>query len=175
MESGKKPIKIVLTGAESTGKTTLAKQLAGHLNEPLVIEKAREYLSGLNRPYAFGDLLKIAKLQFEEEEKTKRITNRFLICDTDLLTLYIWSMDKFNRIDHWISDTLFSSFADYYLLCYPDLPWEPDPLREDPDRLLEIHNKYENFLRENNLRFSILKGVGNGRWRCLVNDLHHLI
>ncbi len=35
---------IVITGAESTGKSTLAENLAGHFSVPYIPEIAREYI-----------------------------------------------------------------------------------------------------------------------------------
>ncbi|MFK8006949.1 MAG: AAA family ATPase [Saprospiraceae bacterium] len=59
--------KIILTGPESTGKSTLARQLAQVYNTVWVPEFARTYLEGLNRPYRGDDLLKIAKGQRDLE------------------------------------------------------------------------------------------------------------
>ena len=49
--------KVIVTGAESTGKTTLCKQLAKHFNSTFILEYAREYISNLNRKYKKTDLI----------------------------------------------------------------------------------------------------------------------
>ena len=61
--------KIVITGPESTGKTTLAEALAQKLNALLIPEYARSYVEGLNRPYTYSDVEMIAQHQLEEESK----------------------------------------------------------------------------------------------------------
>lgn len=64
-----KTLKIVLTGPESTGKTTLAEQLSSHYSLPWVEELARAYVESLNRTYNQADVLEIAKLQITQEHK----------------------------------------------------------------------------------------------------------
>jgi len=61
----KKPFVITIAGAENSGKTTLAMQLAEHFKCPFVPEYAREYLSSLGRPYDERDLEIIAERQLE--------------------------------------------------------------------------------------------------------------
>ena len=94
--------KIIITGPESSGKTTLAKALAAHFKTVSVPEFAREYIDQLGRPYVESDLLEIAKGQLRlENEMAKRASN-FLFCDTDLITIKIWALDKFGKCDPWI-------------------------------------------------------------------------
>ena len=45
-------LRIALTGPESTGKSTLCRQLAAHYHAPCVPEYARAYLAGRRPPYA---------------------------------------------------------------------------------------------------------------------------
>lgn len=61
----KGPFVVTIIGAESSGKTMLAKQLASLFGCNWVPEYAREYLEGLDRPYEFDDLEKIAEGQWE--------------------------------------------------------------------------------------------------------------
>ena len=60
-----KPFIITIVGPESSGKTTLARQLAADLGCPWVPEYAREYLDGLGRTYEEDDLQIIARGQLE--------------------------------------------------------------------------------------------------------------
>jgi nicotinamide riboside kinase len=179
-------LKIILTGPESCGKTTLARQLAAHFNAPLVEEYAREFFEKKRTPqYKASDLLKIAKGQIKAEKKALDIVNQqvienktpekdaFLICDTDVLTIKIWSEEKYGRCDEWIiqkcqipnlqlrvseSSPHFSLFT-FYLHCSPEnIAWEADPLRENPndrDRLFSIYEENLQFYEKN---YFILRG-----------------
>ncbi len=150
--------KVVFTGPESTGKTTLAKMLATHLNLPYVKEYAREYLNNLGHPYGYEDVLNIAMLQMSEEEKIKSIHPPVLICDTDLLTIKIWSEDKFHKCEHWLTHAFVDRAAEVYFLCTPDFSWQPDPLREDPERQNQLYQIYKDYLIHFKIRFIELTG-----------------
>ena len=60
-----KPFIITIVGPESSGKTTLARELASFYDAPWVAEYARKYLEGLGRPYEENDLNHIAEGQLE--------------------------------------------------------------------------------------------------------------
>ena len=57
---------IFVTGAESTGKSTLTKQLAEYYGVVFIEEYARTYIAGLGREYNLDDLAVIAKKQIEQ-------------------------------------------------------------------------------------------------------------
>ena len=131
--------KIIVTGPESSGKTTLCNALSKHFNLPFSKEYAREYLDVLNRDYNQDDLLKIAKGQLKSEQNTQ-------LLDTDLITIKIWSKYKYGSCDKWILSQIEKQKSEnrFYLLCKPDIPWEPDPQRENPNdrkKLFEIYKK----------------------------------
>jgi len=134
--------KIVITGPESTGKTTLAEALAAHYRAPLVPEYARTYLEILQPPpYSQADILTIAKAQVAWEEYYLRQTERLLFCDTGLLVLKVWSEFKYGQCDPWILEQIDRRSYDLCFLCGIDVPWEFDPLREskqDREKLYEI-------------------------------------
>ena len=90
--------KITIVGPESTGKSALANYLSEKLNGCLVDEAARKYIDNLKRPYIEEDLLAIARLQQSEEEKCSAEKGKpFIICDTNLLVIKIWSLHKYQR------------------------------------------------------------------------------
>ena len=91
--------KIVITGPESCGKTTLVNSLAELYNCNIVHEFARKYLKNLNRKYIYEDLLKIGKGQEREENKVLNLEKKIMLCDTGIHTIKIWSLDKFNKCD----------------------------------------------------------------------------
>ena len=81
--------KIIVTGPECSGKTTLSKSLSKNFNSKLINEFARNYLTNKNNKYNVESLLEIAKNQYKlENQKSKTI-----ICDTDLLTIKILLQD----------------------------------------------------------------------------------
>ena len=132
--------KIVIVGPESTGKSSLCKQLADHYNTIWVEEYAREYLLKNGMDYSFENLLDVAKGQIELEEKGIEILNSKvknqnpkLFIDTDMYVMKVWCEFVFDKCHHWIMNRIVERKYDLYLLCNTDLPWVKDELREYPD------------------------------------------
>ena len=49
------------------------------------------------------------------------------------------------------------------MLCYPDLEWHPDPLREDEHRLMVIYQFYIDHLEHMDVPYRVIKGTGDVR------------
>ena len=100
-------LKIIVTGPESSGKTTLCKGLSEHFNIHFSEEYAREYINKLDRTYTQTDLLEIAKGQLQlETQKPKTKNQKLSIHDTDLITIKIWDKYKYGNYDNWISEQI---------------------------------------------------------------------
>jgi NadR type nicotinamide-nucleotide adenylyltransferase len=128
--------KIAVIGPESTGKSTLCKQLADHYQVAWVPEYAREFLLQRGMNYTYDDLLTIAKGQVALEEKyISSSTHPFIFMDTDLYVMKVWCEFVFGKCHQWILDQIAERKYDLYLLCNIDLPWVKDELREYPDLL----------------------------------------
>jgi NadR type nicotinamide-nucleotide adenylyltransferase len=128
------PKKIVVTGPESTGKSTLCEQLSKKYNTNWVAEYAREYLLKLGRPYTYDDLLIIAKGQLEQEDRiTASSKSPLVFIDTDMYVMKVWCEYVFGKCHSFILNEIVNRKYDLYLLCNTDLPWVADELREYPD------------------------------------------
>jgi len=148
---------ISLTGPESSGKSTLSKWLASEYNLPLINEYAREYLREKGRNYSFDDVIKIGLEQNRRINKLKS-KNITFVSDTDLLVIIVWLEDKFNTVPDEIIQSFIKAKADCYFLCYPDIQWEDDALREDPLRRIEIFDIYVKYLERFNCNYHVIKG-----------------
>jgi NadR type nicotinamide-nucleotide adenylyltransferase len=163
--------RIAITGPESTGKSWLAKKLAAHFKTFYVPEYAREYLSKLDRVYTIDDIVEIARGQLHIEALMATLAGDILIADTEMLVCKIWTEFVFGSTPEPIDLAFQKQEYDIYLLCNIDLPWEPDPLREHPNRRAELFDRYEHYLKEYNLSYGIVNGTGDER---LVNAMHIL-
>ncbi len=150
--------KFIITGPESTGKTTLTKTLCTNFKLPYQDEYARTYLNAKGKNYGYEDLLEIAKGQLNIESNISSKVKNFAIFDTDLLTIKIWSLYKFGKLDSRIETILSSYLNRTYILCYPDLPWTPDPLRENPSNRKSIFDMYQKLLISYKFKFHVIKG-----------------
>ena len=146
-------LKIIVTGPESSGKTTLCKELSKHFKIRFTKEFAREYLTHLDKVYTQNDLSEIAKGQLASE-------HNFQLLDTDLITIKIWSKYKYGNCEKWILDTIEKQKTEkrFYFLCKPDIPWESDPLRENPTNKNELFELYKNELEDLEYNYLIVKG-----------------
>jgi NadR type nicotinamide-nucleotide adenylyltransferase len=144
--SGKEDIrKVVITGSESTGKTTLAQQLADFYNTIWIPEYAREYVETLKRPYVYDDLMKIASTQIKKLEEIKKKPNQFIFFDTDLIIIKVWFQEVFQNCPVWLLRAIKQRKIDLFLLCNTDIPWIYDPARENKgesrERLFKIYKE----------------------------------
>lgn len=151
-------IKIAVTGPESSGKTTLARQLSAYFDAPCVPEYARIYLALLGRPYAKSDLTAIARGQARWEDTLAALHPPLLICDTDMLVLKVWSAFKYGDCDPALADILAQQRYDLHLLCRPDMPWTYDPLREHPQQREELYLMYKEELQRAGALFMEVAG-----------------
>lgn len=159
----KTPRRIAITGPESTGKSWLCNQLASYFNEPWVPEYSREYLNEIDGAYNYGDILAIAHGQFAREIYELSKAREYLFCDTDFLVNHIWCEVKYGKSHEWIMKTANEHPYYFTLLCDIDLPWEFDPLRENPHNREHIFNLYKEELETRRMPFSIVNGSGDAR------------
>jgi nicotinamide riboside kinase len=158
---------VCLTGPESSGKTTLAARLAAYCGAPLVHEVAREYL----RPgvaYGPGDLRAIAEAQREREQAALAAAPEVLVLDTDVLVIAVWWDVRFGARPAWLRALLEQRSPRHYLLMYPDLPWQPDPLRESARGRFALFARYFDALQSGALPFDVIRGTGEVRFAAAL-------
>lgn len=166
-------LKLRITGPESTGKSSLAKQLSTYFNEPWVPEVARSYLANLGRPYNQQDLDVMLQQQMEQEALAALRAKQFIICDTGPEVFWIWSKYKFGSVSSFISETFNGVSYHQTLLLNIDLPWESDPLRENPnyEERKAIFELYNSLLSKNNVDYEVVSGIGENRFRNALTSL----
>ncbi|TVR88525.1 MAG: ATPase [Saprospirales bacterium] len=160
----KSPKRVVITGPESSGKSTLANAIGDKFNLPVVEEYAVEYLSEKRSDYSFEDILEIARGQRERELQATNRSKGLIICDTSMLVLHIWSKVRFQTTDPLILKWLEELRDDLFLLCKPDIPWEPGPYRENPHDREDLYSLYLDWLRNKKYWFGIIEGDRDTRF-----------
>jgi nicotinamide riboside kinase len=137
--------------------------MAEHFHTLWVPEYAREYLTGLGRPYEFEDIAIIARKQLEQENELAKKAKKLLFCDTDFLVTKIWSQYKYGKCDPWIEEMAEYHRYDLYLLCNTDLPWEEDPMREHPGQRDELFRIYMKEMKSIHASYILVSGTGKQR------------
>jgi NadR type nicotinamide-nucleotide adenylyltransferase len=151
--------RIALIGPESSGKTTLAKELAVHYKTEWVPEFARNYILNLKRKYTYDDVLYCIKQQLATEAEAITIANRFVFADTELILHKIWLWDVYGTYPPELEVEINRRQYDLYLLMAYDLPFETDPVRENPQRRDYFYNLYKQELDKRGFQYKIISGT----------------
>ena len=173
-------IKVVLFGPESTGKTTLSRQLARHYNTVWAPEYAREYLqkkwNNERKTCENSDILPIAIGQMEIENRLAKKADKVLICDTDLLETKVYSEEYYGGfVDPLLDDAAIANSYDLYFLTYIDTPWEEDDLRDRPALRIEMFNAFEHALKKYHRPYILLQGNKETRLKTAIAAIDTLI
>jgi len=153
-------LKILITGPESSGKTTMAGLLAELLDVKVINEFAVEYLENYGPDYSYDDILKMAKAHYALITKCD---NENILLDTSMLNYKIWSQYKFDKVDPWIESAIQELKYDLILLMKPDIEWIYSPLRETPFARNTIFELFKTELNKLQMAFEIIDGEGNNR------------
>ncbi|RTY82683.1 DUF4301 family protein [Flavobacterium sp. ZB4P23] len=173
-----KIIKIALFGPESTGKTTLARQLADYYKTEWVPEFARDYLQekwDLSQQICtVDDMLPIAYGQAKLENERTLIANKYLFCDTNLMVTKVFSEVYYNYCDPLLHEAARAHEYDLFFLTDIDVPWEKDDLRDKAEGRESVFAVFKQSLIDNNKPFITLSGDQDLRLKkaiASVNDL----
>ena len=163
--------RVAIVGAESTGKTTLARALAAHFETVWVPEHARDYLLARGGVATRDDMLIIANGQAALEDRLAREADRLLVCDTNLLTTQLWHEHYFGRCPPEIRQLAGERTANLYLLCDLDVPWVGDGLRDSPQQREWFQARFRSELAALGLPCVVLTGTLENR---LADAIRHV-
>jgi nicotinamide riboside kinase len=156
--------RIVLTGPECTGKSTLAARIAAETGSVLVLESARGYAEDVKRPLTVDDVEPIARRAIATEDAIVATKPTGLVFDTDLLSTVVYGRHYYGFRSEFIEREARARRADLYLLCRPDIPWEPDGIRDSPGNREEMLELFRTVLAEFGARVTEIGGLGDARF-----------
>ncbi|MGK6349790.1 AAA family ATPase [Parapedobacter sp. DT-150] len=165
LENEKQLISIAVVGPESTGKSTIAEQLARHYKTVCVPEYAREYCRHLNGEYTLQDEMNMFYGQLALERSLVPLArHQLLICDTMILTMKVWCDHLFGHTPEVVQETIQASHYDLYLLMDIDLPWVDDPLRDFPHLREHFMQVWHHELQAIQANYVVIAGLGQDRF-----------
>jgi NadR type nicotinamide-nucleotide adenylyltransferase len=134
---------VVVTGSESTGKTTLAADLARHFGGTFVPELARRYadekIAATGLPLDATDVEPIARGQIAMQDRVIANARGLVVLDTDLLSTAVYARHYYGDCPAWVEQAARERRGDLYLLCDIDVPWVAGPHRDRPHAREHIH------------------------------------
>jgi NadR type nicotinamide-nucleotide adenylyltransferase len=159
--------RIVITGPEAVGKTTLAAALASHFDVPWAAEYARAYAEAARRPLTIEDIEAIARGQLEGETAAEHaaldLGAQFVVLDTDLVSTVVYAKHYYGTSPEWVVRAASERRGDLYLLLEPDLPWVPDSVRDRPENRHAMHRNFRTWLHRFDARVAGIRGTGPER------------
>jgi HTH-type transcriptional repressor of NAD biosynthesis genes len=172
--------RVVVFGPESTGKTTLCKDLAAHYKTLWVPEFARDYLQEkwdtTQEICTLEDLPTIAQGQMDLENEALKSASKVLFCDTNILVTQIWSETHFDGYcDPKIIAAVNQVHYDLYLLTGVDIPWEADDLRDRPNDREGMFEYFKVKLEEQNVAYEYIKGDRENRIKQATTAIDSII
>ena len=160
-------LKIALFGPESTGKTTLAKQLAEYYETEWVPEFARDYLQEKweeNQHICVADdMLTIAYGQVALENKKLASAKKYLFSDTNLMVTKVFSEMYYGFCDPLLNEAALEHEYDLFFLTDIDVPWEKDDIRDTPDGRESVFSVFKQTLIDTKKPFITLSGNKESR------------
>jgi len=159
--------RIALVGAESTGKTTLARDLAAHYGSVWAGEYGRELWEAQAGVLSEADLLRIARTQVAREDALLAQAHQLLACDTTPLVTQCYADAMFGRCDEALDALSRRSYA-HWFLCEPDFPLVQDGTRRDEAFRQWQHRWYEAQLAARGIVFTRLAGPAPQRLAQMV-------
>ncbi|MFJ9339642.1 AAA family ATPase [Streptomyces sp. NPDC101733] len=190
--------RVVVLGAESTGTTTLSRDLAAHYRRRggvwaktgWVAEYGREYSEeklaaarAADPSAGWGDVAftsrefpVIARRQDAAEESAARLGSPVLICDTDSFATGIWHERYLGGRNPEVEKIAELTRRDLYLLTDDaDVPFEDDGLRDGPHLRPWMTGRFREELTRTGRRFLVLAGDRRTRLETAVAAVDGLL
>ncbi|WP_367870434.1 AAA family ATPase [Luteolibacter sp. Populi] len=170
--------RIVIVGAESTGTTTLAMDLAAALDTEWVAEYGREYSmlkqGSCDANWRSEEFMDIVREQARREDAAARRANRILVCDTNSFATVQWHRrymgTRFAELEAFAA----ACRADVYFLTGDEIPFEQDGLRDGEHLRHDMHRWFEEALTAQPKPWFLLRGSRETRLSHALEILDEL-
>jgi len=165
--------KICFYGAESTGKSSMAKKMAEVYQTEFVPEVARELIS--SNDFTIEDIVRIGQAQTQRVKEKLKTANKILFCDTDLITTQIYSRQYLHQAPDVLIALEKEINYDRYFLFDIDVPWVADGLRDLGNQREKMAKIFEEELSTRGIRPIVVKGTWSEREEIVRKEINRLL
>ncbi|HET8741666.1 MAG TPA: ATP-binding protein [Gaiella sp.] len=152
--------RVCLLGAESTGKTTLARVLATRFETVWNPEYGRPYTQigrPAGAPWTSWEFTHIARIHCWYEDFLAGLARRVLFSDTDAFTTALFHQVYLGTPATGFEDLVARSY-DLFVVCGLDVPWRHDGIREFERQRLWMHERYVQRAHESGSPWLLVEG-----------------
>lgn len=171
--------RVVILGAESTGTTTLARDLAKHYKTVWVPEYGRIFSEGklfgdVNANWRTDEFIKIAKAQSVLEDSLTEASNGLVVCDTDAFATGVWHERYMGSRSARVESLSANRKYDLYILTGVEIPFEQDGTRDGEHIRHDMHQKFIDRLEEAGKNYIIVTGTKEERLSSAVSAIESI-
>ena len=165
--------KICFYGPESTGKSTMARQLAEIYDTEFVPEVAKEIIT--SNDFTVDEIIRIGYAQTERVNEKLKTANKILFCDTDLITTEIYSKKYLGGVPEALFELEKKMHYGLYFLFDIDVPWVADGLRDLENQREEMLKIFEEELIKRKIAFIRVRGNWAERQEIIKIEIEKLL
>ncbi len=154
-------LRIVIVGAESTGTTTLSRDLAEALNVPWVPEVGRYYTESIlttNYEWFDDDFYRIGRLQQAYENEMAARSNGVLVCDTNAVATELWQRRYMGRTTAEMRRIAARDKADLYIITGDEIPFVQDGIRDGEHLRHRMHRWFITHIKKTGVPYIVVTG-----------------
>lgn len=171
--------RVVLVGAESTGKSTMAEALAAATGSVWVPEHGRSYWEGrryrADQSWTSDEFRRIAAAQHRlEDDLARQSTNGIVIADSDALVTAVWHERYLGSSDTRVDALAAEHVPAMYLICCDDIEWVQDGTRESAEHRAAMQRRIETRVAVTGAIVGTLRGSHEQRLAAALDALEQL-
>lgn len=171
--------RVSIIGAESTGTTTLARDLAKHYKTVWVPECGRFYAEGrlrseTSQEWESGEFVHIVETQNALEDSLAERSNGLVICDTDAFATSVWHERYLGTRSQKVEEIAERNGHELYIVTGDEIPFEPQDIRDGEHIRHKMHARFMERLDEENKPHILVRGSREARLKAAIGAIDQL-
>lgn len=171
-------LRAVIVGAESTGTTTLSRDLAERLEVPWVPEIGRYYTESIktdNRLWTDDDFYRIGRLQQAYENEIAARSDGVIVCDTNAVATEVWQRRYMGRATKEMARIALADKADLYIITGDEIPFIQDGIRDGEHIRHRMHRWFINHIKKTGVPYVMVRGDRTARLEAASEAAEQMI